>query len=183
MLLSTGLFSLCLFPWLIQGLPNLLSIFLSFLDDFGRRCATGCNRIQEFCDRSCVYNGYNMYRLDPCSSCYNRITTMRNAEYQSKYNLQLLYKFHGRIDYWKCVYVTFDLFIVFCTFLGKYDTQILFFWRKPSEKDYLSIPFLWVLGRCVPLILKSKFTPANVHRLTRAWGCNLKLIVLLSVAV
>ena len=64
--LSTGLFSLCLYPWLIQGLPNLISIFLSFLDDFGRRCAPGCNRIQRFCDRSCVYNGYNMYRLDPC---------------------------------------------------------------------------------------------------------------------
>ena len=52
------------------------------------------------------------------------ITTMCNAEYQSKYNLQLLYKFHGRIDYWKCVYVTFDLFIVFCTFLGKYMIHI-----------------------------------------------------------
>ena len=41
------------------------------------------------------------------------ITAMCNAEYQSKYDLQFLYKFHGRIDYWKCVYVTFDLFIVF----------------------------------------------------------------------
>ena len=39
------------------------------------------------------------------------ITTMCNAEYKSKYNLQLLYMFHGRIDYWKCVYVTFDLFV------------------------------------------------------------------------
>ena len=51
------------------------------------------------------------------------ITTMCNAEYQSKYNLQLLlYKFHGRIDNWKCVYVIFDLFIVFFGhFLGKYN--------------------------------------------------------------
>ena len=45
--------------------------FPLILDDFGRRCACGCNRIQEFCDRSCVYNRYNTYRLDPCSSCYN----------------------------------------------------------------------------------------------------------------
>ena len=42
------------------------------------------------------------------------ITTMCNAEYQSKYTLQLLYNtFHGRIDYWKCVYVTFDLLLFF----------------------------------------------------------------------
>ena len=72
--ISTGLFSLCLYPWLIQGLPNLISIF----QIFGRfwtildvDVQPGCNRIQEFCDRSCFYNGYNMYILDPCSSCYN----------------------------------------------------------------------------------------------------------------
>ena len=41
------------------------------------------------------------------------ITTVCNAEYQSEYTLQLPHKFHGRIDYWKCVYVTFDLIIVF----------------------------------------------------------------------
>ena len=62
------------------------------------------------------------------------ITTMCNAEYQSKYNLQLLYKFHGRIDYWKCVYVTFDLFIVFCTFLGKYMIPRFSFLKKTFQK-------------------------------------------------
>ena len=35
-------------------------------------------------------------------------------------NLQLLYSVHVSRSYWKCVYVTFDLFIVFWTFLGKY---------------------------------------------------------------
>ena len=74
------------------------------------------------------------------------ITTMCNAEYQSKYNLQLLYKFHGRRDYWKCVYVTFDLFIVFfCTFLGKYMIPRFCFLKKAFQKGLsiiLSIPFL-----------------------------------------
>ena len=95
------------------------------LDDLRRRWAPGCNRIQEFCDRLCVYNGLcTDWILVPLVT----ITTMCNAvpvEYQSKYNLQLLYKFHGRIDYWKCVYVTFDLFIVFLHISRQiYDIQI-----------------------------------------------------------
>ena len=37
---------------------------------------------------------------------------MHYAEYQSKYNLQLPCNFHGRTDYWKCVYLTFDRIII-----------------------------------------------------------------------
>ena len=124
---------LCLFPWLIQSLPNLISIFLSFFDDFGRRCAPGCTRIQRLCDRSCV-NTTDTICTDWILVSFVTITTMCNAEYQSKYNLQLLYKFHGRIDYWKCVYVTFDLFIVFCTFLGKYMIPRFCFLKKTFQK-------------------------------------------------
>ena len=144
MLLSTCLFSLCLFPWWIKGLPNLISIFLSFLDDFGRRCAPGCN--PESRDSVIV----RVFTTDTICTDWIfvslvTITTMCNAEYQSKYNLQLLYKFHGRIDYWKCVDVTFDLFIVFCTFLGKYMIPRFSFLKKTFQKGLsiiLSIPFL-----------------------------------------
>ena len=58
------------------------------------------------------------------------------------------------IDYWKCVYVTFDLFIVFCTFLGKYIIPRFCFLKKTFQKRLsiiLPMTFLWVLGRCVPL--------------------------------
>ena len=83
----------------------------------------------------CVFTMDIIYTVVPLVT----ITTMCNAEYQSNYNLQLPYKFDGRIDYWKCIYVIFDLIIVYWTFLGNYAIpRFFFFSRKPPKKDYLS---------------------------------------------
>ena len=86
------------------------------------------------------------------------ITTVCNAEYQSGYNLQLPYKFHGRIDYWKCVYVTFDLIIVFWKFLGNYVIPGFSCLKKTFQKG-LSIILSILFFMSFRAVCRSSRTP------------------------
>ena len=90
------------------------------------------------------------------------ITTECNAEYQSKHNLQLPYKFDGRINYWN-VSVTFDLTIVFWIFLGNYMILGFSFLKKTFKKllsIILSIPILEFYGG---VYLQVSGTPSCLH--------------------
>ena len=130
--LSTGLFSLCLYPWMIQGLPNLISIFLSFLDVDVH--APGCIESTN----SVIVRVFTTDTI--CTDWILLLQSQRCAMQSTSLNttMQLLYKFHGRTDDWKCVYVTFDLFIVFWHFSVNIWYSDFVFWRKPSKKYYLS---------------------------------------------
>ena len=90
---------------------------------FGRRCTCTCMvaiEIQEFCDRSCVYNGYNMYRLDPCSSL---LQSQRCAIQSTSLNttMQLLYKYSRS---YRLLEMRIHVPLIFLLFFGHFSVNI-----------------------------------------------------------